>query len=92
MTTELADLDFASVGARHFRGALRPCINALEMALAQLPQDKAGLRLHGIEPLGPLLGSDGCIGAVAASQMGALAKPVRAILFNKSPETNWSLA
>ena len=92
MTTEHEGLDFASVGARHFRGALRPCIDTLEQAFAQLPRDEAGLRLHCIEPLSPLLASDGCIGAVAASELGSFAKPVRAVLFNKSPETNWSLA
>jgi ectoine hydroxylase-related dioxygenase (phytanoyl-CoA dioxygenase family) len=32
------------------------------------------------------------MGAIAASVLGEGARPVRAILFNKSPETNWSLA
>ena len=63
----------------------------LEAAIAGLPPDEAGLRVHGIEALKPLLASTGCIGAVAASALGERAKPVRAILFNKSPETNWSL-
>jgi hypothetical protein len=84
--------DFAIYGAQLFKGALKPCIDALEAALTTLPQDEAGLRLHGIEALAPLLARDGCIGAVATSVLGATARPVRAILFNKSPETNWSLA
>ena len=63
----------------------------LEAALAGLPSDEAGVRVHGIEALKPLLASTGCIGAVAASALGERAEPVRAILFNKSPETNWSL-
>jgi len=64
----------------------------LEAALAGLPSDEAGVRVHGIEVLKPLLASTGCIGAVAAWALGEEAKPVRAILFNKSPESNWSLA
>ena len=90
--TELATDDFATDGARHFKGALKPCMAELEAALAGLRSDEAGVRIHGIEALGPLLRSEGCIGAVAATVLGAGATPVRAILFNKSPETNWSLA
>ena len=69
-----------------------PCIDVLDAALSLLPKDEAGLRLHGIKALGPLLANDGCIGAVAATVLGASVRPVRAILFNKSPEANWSLA
>lgn len=90
--TENATIGFATSGAQLFKGALKPCLDTLGAALATVRQNEAGLRLHGIEPLHPLLAPDGCIGAVAASILGASAKPVRAILFNKSPETNWSLA
>jgi hypothetical protein len=92
MVTDAATTDFATSGAQLFEGALTPCIDALEAALSRFPKDEAGLRLHGIEALGPLLASDGCIGAVAATVLGASVRPVRAILFNKSPESNWSLA
>ena len=87
-----ATTDFATYGAQLFKGALLPCIDAAEAALAQLPQDEAGVRLHGIKALEPLLATDGCIGAVAATMLGKSSRPVRAILFNKSPEANWSLA
>lgn len=90
--TELTTDDFAVDGARLFKGALEPCMAELEAALVGLPPDGAGVRIHGIEALEPLLASEGCIGAVAATVLGASARPVRAILFNKSPETNWSLA
>lgn len=56
-----------------------------------LPMDEAGVRVHGIESLEPLLASDGPIGAVAAGVLGTASRPVRAVLFNKSPEANWSL-
>lgn len=91
MTAE-ATANFVTQGAELFKGALQPCIEDLEAALSVLPQGEAGIRLYGIEVLAPLLASTGCLGAVAASVLGASAKPVRAILFNKSPETNWSLA
>ena len=34
---------------------------------------------------------NGCVGAIAKTVLGEEARPVRAILFNKSPDTNWSL-
>ena len=71
---------------------MKPCMTELKAALADLPHDEAGVRIHGIKALKPLLASKGCIGAVAASVLGDRAMPVRAILFNKSPATNWSLA
>jgi hypothetical protein len=91
MMTDEAIAVFAEKGAQLFKGALGPCLVELENALATLPQDDAGLRLHGVDALAPLLANDGCIGTVAASVLGEAARPVRAILFNKSPETNWSL-
>lgn len=87
-----ASLDFATYGAQRFQGSLKPCMALLEAALSTLRTDEAGVRVHGLKALTPLLASDGCIGAVAASALGQGAKPVRAILFNKSAETNWSLA
>ncbi|MFX6794097.1 hypothetical protein ABTH15_19960, partial [Acinetobacter baumannii] len=38
-----------------------------------------------------LLNADSPIGALAAAHIGAGAKPVRAILFDKSPGANWAL-
>ena len=90
--TERTNHDFATEGALLFKGALKPCIAELEAALACLPPDEAGIRIQGIQALRPLLAVEGAIGAIAASVLGAVARPVRAILFNKSPETNWSLA
>ena len=83
--------DLAAFGAQIFVAALRPYLAALEAALSPFSGDEAGVRLHGVRALKPLLESNGCIGAVAAAAIGASARPVRAILFNKTPETNWSL-
>jgi hypothetical protein len=91
MTKDAAS-NFATFGAQRFEGALKPCIDALETALATVPQEEAGLRLYGVKALAPFLASVGCIGAIATSMLGATTRPVRAILFNKSAEANWSLA
>ncbi len=84
--------DFATEGAQLFKGEMKPFIAMMEGALEPVSRNQAGVRLHGIESLRPLLDPRGCIGAVAAFALGTMAKPVRAILFNKSAEANWSLA
>ncbi|WP_427969207.1 phytanoyl-CoA dioxygenase family protein [Altererythrobacter sp.] len=89
---DLPTFDFSVDGAQLFKGALMPCLANLEAAVANLPTDEAGVRISGVDALRPLLAAEGCIGSVAASVLGIRAKAVRAILFNKSPETNWSLA
>lgn len=61
-------------------------------AIADQPADVAGVRLFGVERLTPLLAADGPIGAVAARLMDGAPRPVRAILFDKTPQTNWALA
>lgn len=63
----------------------------MEQALAGLPPEEAGTRLHGIHALNSLLATQGCVGTVAAEILGPSAKPVRAILFNKTTEANWGL-
>ena len=82
---------FSVEGAQLFHGAVKRCIPTLEDALAGLPTEAAGTRLHGIGALRPLLATDGCVGTTAATILGQSAKPVRAILFNKSSEANWGL-
>jgi ectoine hydroxylase-related dioxygenase (phytanoyl-CoA dioxygenase family) len=56
-----------------------------------LPSDQAGLRLRGVEGLAPLLAPGGDIGRCAASALGDGCRPVRAILFDKTAATNWTL-
>lgn len=64
---------------------------AIEAALADIPGDRAGVRLHGRDGLRDLLGPAGMIGAMAAQVLGDGAMPVRALLFDKSAATNWAL-
>ena len=97
MTTsiELPEPDtmtFAKDGALRIRAALDASdLRRLEDAFANLPPDQAGIRLHGIPALRPLLASSGAIGRVAALALGEAARPVRAILFDKTSSTNWGL-
>ena len=83
---------FSCDGAQLFRSALdRDQLNLLEALLCHLPHDHAGLRLRAVEGLAPLLKSTGQIGRCAASVLGGNCRPVRAILFDKTPGTNWAL-
>jgi hypothetical protein len=92
-TVEIAEpaATFAKDGALRIRAALdQSDLLGLEEAVANLPPDQAGIRLHGISALRPLLTS-GAIWTVAASLLGDAARPVRAILFDKTPAANWGL-
>lgn len=63
------------------------------LALADtLPQDHAGVRLHGAPALLPIIGADSSVAGLASELLTAPAFPVRAVLFDKTPERNWSLA
>lgn len=73
-------------GAAHLFGAAAPFLRALESALVGLPADQAGIRLHGVARLSEILGE---IASRTAQLRGR--RPVRAILFDKSAATNWSL-
>lgn len=88
----LDGLTFSDDGARLFRAALT-CgqLNLLEGVLSHLPRDRAGLRLRDVEGLAPFMAPRGQIGGRAASVLGDRCRPVRAILFDKTPETNWAL-
>lgn len=84
-------LTFARDGAERHSSALdATTLSHLASLLARLPPDQPGIRLHGIEGLQPLLAPTGPIGTIAASVLGAACQPVRAILFDKSPVTNWA--
>ncbi|WP_294329467.1 phytanoyl-CoA dioxygenase family protein [uncultured Sphingomonas sp.] len=83
-------LDFERDGAAHLAGAAAPFLARLHALADALPADKAGLRLHGVPGFAELLAPD-ALGAPAIKRLGAAARPVRAILFDKSAATNWAL-
>ena len=78
-------------GAVRLRNALGASLNAIESVLATVDQSSAGTRLHNVAGLARVLAADGCIGKVAGSATDGSPKPVRAILFNKSPDANCAL-
>jgi hypothetical protein len=85
-------LTLAKDGAQHIPAALDASLIAtIEATLASQPTDRAGLRLASLPDLAALLASTGTIGRHAAAHLGQAARPVRAILFDKSASTNWAL-
>lgn len=82
---------FAKAGAVHLRGIALPVVADILAVLKGVPADHAGLRLRGIPPLAVLIQSGGVIGEAAERAIGQGATPVRAVLFDKSTTTNWSL-
>lgn len=89
---QLEELKISKDGAQLFSAALSSAeLRDLESTLADQPPDHAGVRLHGIPQLRPFLSPTGPVGNIPASVLGSECQPVRAILFDKSAETNWSL-
>ncbi len=85
-------MNVATHGALHIPAALdTPTLAAIETALASLPPDQPGLRLTNLTTLQDLLAPTGPIGRHAAANLRDRARPVRAILFDKNPITNWAL-
>lgn len=76
--------------ARHGRAALSILSDLRAIANAQ-PPERAGVRLHNIAGLSDLLASHGPLGSLAAAQLGESCQAVRAILFDKTEDTNWAL-
>lgn len=87
-----ASTEFRKSGARRFPGAFKTQLSDLERILADIPADEAGVRITGLSELKSVLSSEGYLGSIAAKALGPKAKPVRALLFNKTQAANWSLA
>jgi ectoine hydroxylase-related dioxygenase (phytanoyl-CoA dioxygenase family) len=84
---------FSRDGAQRMRSAVSTAaLHDIGNAVADLPPERAGIRLHGITALRPFLVRTGLVGAVATRALGQACQPVRAILFDKTPASNWSLA
>ena len=79
-------------GAEHFPAALTPSdLKQIEAALVGVAPDRPGTRLTNMPALLPWLAPDGAIGRLAAQVLGPRARPIRALLFNKTPANNWAL-
>ncbi len=85
-------LHSADDGAQLFAAALGPADRAaLDAIAASCDARRPGHRLHGITALRPFLTATGPIGRIAATVLGPACRPVRALLFDKTADTNWSL-
>ena len=85
-------LSLATDGAQHFRTAISMThLRCLESALAPQQGHQAGVRLSGIPELRSFLNPGGPVGRIPACVMGGECLPVRAILFDKNADQNWSL-
>lgn len=89
--TAAEDLRFDPDGAQRFEAAVTPYLSAIFDALADVPTGQAGVRLRDRSALRQFLTPTGAIGRIAASVLGDQTRPVRALLFDKTAATNWSL-
>lgn len=93
MPAPIAQLELGRDGAELAPKALdRSTLAALEQVLAGQASDVAGIRLFGVEGLQDFLATSGPVGSLAARRLSETARPVRAILFDKTASANWSLA
>jgi len=88
-----ADLDFARDGALLFPGVLSARdVAGLRTRLDPAIDGRPGRRLPDDRATGDLLAAEGLIGRIAAGLIGPGARPVRAVLFDKTPDANWIVA
>jgi len=81
---------FDRTGAALFAGALGPAgLADIDTLSSRLKPDEAGARLVGSPELDRLVA--GPLGTIAATLLGEAARPVRAVLFDKSDAANWSV-
>lgn len=88
---ELSSLRLEQAGAQRFPRALGEPELTLFESLTDARTDKAGERIYGGPLAEAILNRDGSLHRSAATLLGSLARPVRAILFDKNADTNWAL-
>ena len=81
--------ELAEVGAVRIRAAIDPEI--WFSLIDSLPKGLAGVRLYGLSVLQALLATDSVPMKLGSSLLGEAAKPIRAIVFNKTAANNWPL-
>lgn len=80
------ELDFEKEGAVRLERAALSILGDIETAIAHLPSDKAGVRINENAALWAILHCE-----ILTSVVGAVFRPVRAILFDKTDTNNWAL-
>jgi hypothetical protein len=85
-------LRFAAHGAEHRESLLTNAdLTALRMLADASVTGRSGARVFRQDSLNGILGAEGSIGRFAAALLGEAAHPVRAIVFDKTAEINWSV-
>ena len=84
-------LTLANDGAQLCHGAAAPAVGELLALFSSIVEHRAGTRLHGIPRLSALLAPTGAIGGIAATFLGKAYRAVRALHFDKTETSNWSL-
>lgn len=87
----IASLELKKDGAVRLDRAALSLLPEIEAAVAHLSSGKAGIRIFDNPVLARLLHLEGDIGNSLKPYIRAGAKPVRAILFDKSGSVNWAL-
>jgi hypothetical protein len=83
---------FAERGALRIGAALDTrSLVEFRSAIADRQPGNAGVRLQGIPALRSFLGLTGPVGRLAAAALGDTSRPVRAVLFDKTAASNWSV-
>ena len=67
-------------------------IETLRALADEVVGGRPGARLRGHAELAAILSPDGPVGALAARLTSDAARPVRAVMFDKTPEANWTVA
>ena len=78
-------------GAQLFPKLISRDLLADLVSILSVRPGRAGVRISGNPQLFNWIVQDSPLGKLSGSLLGTEAQPVRAILFNKSPEANWAL-
>jgi hypothetical protein len=92
----MAQREFIPTLDTHGAKLHRPVISRADIAVLSALADtavagRAGVRVFGHPCISALFGRDGSAGQLAATLLGEAARPVRAIMFDKTWENNWSV-
>lgn len=86
-------LDFHRDGAAHFAAVLSPAsVEPLRALANDAVRARPGARLQDAPALSDLLSPSGSAGALATRLTSPAARPVRAVMFDKTADANWAVA
>lgn len=83
-------LDFTRDGAEHFPGLAQRFLGELHSLFGDA-EPTPGRRIHRLGELLSHLDHESTIGSVVSGKLGQVARPVRAIAFDKTDGANWAL-